>query len=445
MLCQEIIRIKREGGQLSSEQIALFVQGLVKETVSEAQAAALAMAICCRGLTLEEGVALTRSMWTSGASLSWPLLHGPLLDKHSTGGVGDTVSLILAPLLASCGAYVPMIAGRGLGHTGGTIDKLEAIPGYNAHPCLLNFQKIVCEIGCGIMGQTDLLAPADKRWYAVRDVTGTVESTDLMTASILSKKCAAGLETLILDVKIGTGAFMTTLEEGRSLAAVLIHTAHHLGLETFALLTDMSTPLSSAAGNAVEVFHAVACLKDPSHDPRLMELTRILAQEALCAGFKTTPSEAEEKIETALTSGAAAECFAKMVAAFGGDSTLVEFPTRCLPQAPYLKDIEAEEEGFVAGVDLRTIGLCLIEMGAGRSSRNRMLDPAVGVTHLARPGQKVAPRGLPLARLHARSPEQAAHAARQIRKAFRIDPDFKEEGVPLILGKFSKILDKLLA
>src|SRR5215208_1553291 len=256
MLPQEIIRRKRDGGALEPELIEAFIEGLTSGRVSEGQAAAFAMAVFFRGLTVDERVALTRAMTRSGAVLFWDL-PGPVLDKHSTGGIGDAVSLALAPAVAACGGFVPMISGRGLGHTGGTLDKLDAIPGYRSQPDLDAFRRVVREAGCAIIGQTDDLAPADRRLYAIRDVTATVESLDLITASILSKKLAAGLQGLVMDVKFGSGAFMSDIGNARALAESLVHVAGGAGLPTTALLTDMNQPLASVAGNAIEVAYAL--------------------------------------------------------------------------------------------------------------------------------------------------------------------------------------------
>jgi len=260
MLPQEVIAAKRDGTALTPEQIRFMIEGLTDETISEGQVAAFAMAVCLRGMDTAERVALTEAMRDSGDVLVWNL-PGPVVDKHSTGGVGDNVSLMLAPALAACGAYVPMISGRGLGHTGGTLDKLDAIPGYATRPDLDTLRRVVADIGCAIVGQTADIAPADRRLYAIRDVTGTVESVDLITASILSKKLAAGLEALVLDVKTGTGAFMATPEHARALARALVEVAQGAGCATRALITDMNEPLASAAGNALEVANAVRLLR----------------------------------------------------------------------------------------------------------------------------------------------------------------------------------------
>ena len=283
MLPQEIIRAKRDGETLSAGEIGDFIAALTSGAVTEGQAAAFAMAIYFRGMSLDERVALTRAMTRSGASLDWrdANLPGPILDKHSTGGVGDNVSLMLAPMLAACGAYVPMISGRGLGHTGGTLDKLDSIPGYDSQPDLALFKRVVKEAGCAIIGQTADLAPADRRLYAIRDVTATVESVALITASILSKKLAAGLQGLVMDVKTGSGAFMATLDGARELATSIATVANDAGLPTVSLITDMNEPLASAAGNAVEIRNAVDYLTGARRDERLDRVTMALGAELL--------------------------------------------------------------------------------------------------------------------------------------------------------------------
>ena len=331
-LPQEIIRTKRDGGALSDAEIAEFIAGLVSGAVTEGQAAALAMAIFLRGMSADECVYLTRAMLRSGDKLDWSgeRLPGPVLDKHSTGGVGDNVSLMLAPMLAACGGFVPMISGRGLGHSGGTLDKLDSIPGYVSQPDNALFRKTVREIGCAIIGQTDNLAPADKRLYAIRDVTATVESIPLITASILSKKLAAGLDGLVMDVKCGSGAFMSDLAGARALAKSLVHVAIGAGLPTVGLITDMNEPLASAAGNAVEVLNAVEFLRGDKRDPRLLEVTVALGAELLVLkGLAVDVASARAALEASLVSGAAAERVERMVAALKGPA---KFLSRMSPR-----------------------------------------------------------------------------------------------------------------
>ena len=341
-LPQEVIIKKRNGEALASADIAAFIAGFAGGTVSHAQAAAFAMAVYFRDMTMPERVALTTAMRDSGTVLDWSDLDGPVADKHSTGGVGDNVSLMLAPILAAIGIYVPMISGRGLGHTGGTLDKFDAIPGYTTSPGNALFRKVVKEAGCAIIGQTADLAPADKTLYAIRDVTGTVESISLITASILSKKLAAGLGALILDVKTGSGAFMPTLEKSRDLANSLVEVANGAGLKTGALITDMNEPLATAAGNGLEVRNAVDFLTGKHQDPRLKEVTLALCAEvAAMTGVAPSVAEARRLVEDALDSGRATERFGKMVAALGGPADFVENMDSHLAPAPVIRDVFA--------------------------------------------------------------------------------------------------------
>jgi thymidine phosphorylase len=424
VLPQEVIRTKREGGALSREEIAAFVAGLVDGSFSEAQVAALAMAIFFRGMSVDERVALTLAMRDSGEVLDWSGegLHGPVLDKHSTGGVGDTVSLMLAPVLAAMGAYVPMISGRGLGHTGGTLDKLDAIPGYVSQPDTALFRRAVREVGCAIIGQTGTLAPADKRFYAIRDVTGTVESLDLITASILSKKLAAGLDALVLDVKTGSGAFMARQAEARTLAQSLVAVANGAGLRTSALITDMDEPLGPAAGNALEVREAVDYLTGRRVDLRLHTVTRALAIEmARIGGLFEDADVAGAAFDGALRAGAAAERFAKMVAMLGGPGDLLESPDRHLPSAPMLRPVLPMKVGRVAKIDTRALGLVVIGLGGGRRATEDAIDPAVGLSDIIRVGEE-ADAERPLAVIHARDEDGWAQAARAVRAAISLVP-----------------------
>ena len=325
-LPQEIIRKKRDGFVLTDSEIQFFVQGITQNTITEGQIAALAMAVFFQGMTMPERIALTCAMRDSGSVLDWHELElpGPVLDKHSTGGVGDVVSLMLGPMVAACGGYVPMISGRGLGHTGGTLDKFDAIPGYQTSPLNAIFKKVVKEVGVAIIGQTSDLAPADKRFYATRDVTATVESIPLITASILSKKLAAGLEALVMDVKVGSGAFMPTYEQSEELAKSIVAVANGAGCRTTALLTDMNQVLASSAGNAVEVREAVRYLTGAYRHPRLHEVTMALCTEMLLSGgLAANEQEARTKLQQVLDNGKAAETFARMVAALGGPADFV--------------------------------------------------------------------------------------------------------------------------
>ena len=419
MLPQEIIRAKRDGKVLAAADIAEFIAGLTSGAVSEGQAAAFAMAVYFKGMNTAERVALTTAMRDSGTVLSWDL-PGPVLDKHSTGGVGDTVSLMLAPLVAACGGYVPMISGRGLGHTGGTYDKMESIPGYVADPTMAKFRSVVNKVGCAIIGQTADLAPADKRLYAIRDVTATVESIGLITASILSKKLAAGLQGLAMDVKCGNGAFMPTLPKARELAQSIANVATGAGLPTTALVTDMDRPLADAAGNAVEVVYAIEYLTGARREPRMHEVTLALATEMLLLGkLARTPKAARQKLQAALDSGAAAEIFGRMVAALGGPKKLIDDPWQHLQIAPLTVAIHPEREGTVHGVDTRAIGMVVVALGGGRTRPSDPVDHAVGLTWLAGLGEAVGP-DRPLALVHARTQAQVDQATALVRAAYRL-------------------------
>ncbi|MDK9698113.1 MAG: thymidine phosphorylase [Siculibacillus sp.] len=419
MLPQEIIRRKRDGGRVSDEEIAFLVRGMTDGSVGEGQIAAFAMAVFFRGMELSERVALTRAMRDSGTVLAWDL-PGPALDKHSSGGVGDDLSLMLAPMVAACGGYVPMISGRGLGHTGGTLDKLDAVPGYLTRPDNDLFRRVVREVGCAIIGQTDDLAPADKRFYAIRDVTGTVESLDLITASILSKKLAAGLDGLVLDVKWGSGAFMATLAEARALAESLVAVANGAGLPTRALVTDMNEPLAPAAGNAVEVAHAIDFLTRRRRDPRVEAITVALGAEMLTiGGLAGSLDEARGKLGAALDDGRAAEVFGRMVAALGGPKDLLERPSAHLAAAPVVRPIQAPTAGIVTAIDTRAVGLAVVELGGGRARASDAIDPTVGFVDLAGIGARVDER-TPLGVVHAADTAAAARAAERLVAAYRI-------------------------
>ncbi|WP_150525216.1 thymidine phosphorylase [Roseibium sediminis] len=420
MLPQEIVRKKRDGQTLTPEEIAFFVRGLADETITEGQVAAFAMAVFFKGLTVEERVGLTLGMRDSGDVLDWSDVDAPVLDKHSTGGVGDNVSLMLAPALAACGAAVPMISGRGLGHTGGTLDKFDSIPGYKTQPDNTLFKKVVKEVGCAIIGQTGNLAPADKRFYGIRDVTATVESIDLITASILSKKLAAGLEGLVLDVKWGTGAFMAKLEDARALAQSLVLVANGAGLKTTAILTDMNEPLASAAGNAIEVQNAVDFLKGTAIDSRLWDVTVAQGGELLATGgLAENGADGEAKMRDAFESGKAAEIFAKMVTALGGPADFMEKSELYLAKAPIEAPIYADMDGIVTGVDARQVGLAVVALGGGRTFAAQKIDPAVGLTNLAGLGNSVD-SDAPLAIVHAQTQDQVEEASRMVRAAYRI-------------------------
>jgi thymidine phosphorylase len=410
MLPQEIIRKKRDGGVLSSAEINFMVEGLTDGTVTEGQVAALAMAVFFRGMTMQERVALTCAMRDSGRVLDWRDMPGPVLDKHSTGGVGDTVSLMLAPAVAACGGYVPMISGRGLGHTGGTLDKLDAIPGYISQPDEALFRKVTRSVGCAIIGQTADLAPADKRFYGIRDVTATVESIALITASILSKKLAAGLQGLVMDVKFGNGAFMPTFESAHELAHSLATVATGAGLPTTALLTNMESPLASAAGNALEVSYAIDYLTGKNREPRLHEVNVALGANMLLLGkLATSLSDATQKMENAISSGKAAEKFQQMVSALGGPSDLMEKPSKHFAKAPFESTVPSVSEGTITGVDTRALGVAVVALGGGRMRAADAIDPAVGLQNLRALGDSVQV-GQSLGVVHART-EAGLHSA----------------------------------
>ncbi|MCY0092945.1 thymidine phosphorylase [Hoeflea ulvae] len=420
MLPQEIIRTKRDGNELDPADIASFVRGLTDGSVSEGQVAALAMAIFFQGMSRAEAVALTLSMRDSGEVLSWPELDRPVVDKHSTGGVGDNVSLMLAPIAAACGLAVPMISGRGLGHTGGTLDKMESIPGYTAMPDNALFRKVVGSVGCAIIGQTGNLAPADKRFYGIRDVTATVESVPLITASILSKKLAAGLGALVLDVKCGNGAFMDNPERAQELARSLVEVAIGAGMPTSALVTDMNQPLASAAGNAVEVINAADFLTGKARDSRLQEVTLALAAEMLVSGgLAANSDEAFVRALSALEDGSAADHFNRMVAALGGPLDFLADPEKHLQKAPLVAVCTAQREGYVTGYDTRGIGLCVVTLGGGRTRPSDPVDHAVGLTGLLPIGTRVE-KDTPIAMVHARTEDQVTMVRAQLRGAVQI-------------------------
>jgi thymidine phosphorylase len=433
MLAQEIIRTKRQGRALSPEQIDAFVKGLTDESWSEGQVAALAMAIFLNGMGRDEAVALTLAMRDSGRVMHWEGLNGPVVDKHSTGGVGDKISLMLAPLVAACGGYVPMIAGRGLGHTGGTVDKLESIPGYQTRPEAERFDKAVRQIGCAIIGQTADLAPADKRFYATRDVTATVESVPLITASILSKKLSAGLQGLVMDVKVGSGAFADTPAMARELAESIVAVGNGAGMKTRALITDMNQVLGLNAGNALEVREAIAYLRGEDVEPRQHEITLALAaQMLLLGGLADTEAEARAKLQAALDGGHAAERFAQMVAALGGPTDLLHHPERHLPHAPVQRPVPALGDGYLVAQDTRAIGLAIIELGGGRRVAADRIDVRVGFSAIRPLGRGVC-EGEPLAMVHAANEADAARAIAAYQAAVRLAPDAQPDA-PLIAG-----------
>ncbi len=415
MEAREIIAGLRRGALPDAEALRGFAAGLADGSVSDAQAGAFAMAVCLRGLGEEGRVALTRGMRDSGDRLRWDL-PGPVLDKHSTGGVGDCVSLLLAPALAACGVYVPMISGRGLGHTGGTLDKLEAVPGVATQVDEARLRSITVEVGCAIVGATARIAPADRRLYAIRDVTGTVESIDLISASILSKQLAAGLEGLVLDVKVGSGAFMKSDADARALAEALVTTANGAGCPTAAFLTDMDQPLAPSLGNATEMAVIMELLSgNRLAAPRLHDLTVALGGRLLALAG-TAEGEGEEKINAAISGGAAMERFARMVHSLGGPPDMdVDWRTH-LPTAPVTRDVRADDAGHVAAIDGEALGNVVVGLGGGRRVETDRIDPAVGLSQVLRLGARAAP-GDTLAVIHARDDAAADAAERAVRKA----------------------------
>jgi len=421
-LPQEIVRKKRDGQALSKVDIVSFVRGIGEGSVTEGQIAAFAMAVYFNDMRVDERVALTLAQRDSGQVLQWRSfdLPGPVLDKHSTGGVGDLTSLLLGPMVAACGGFVPMISGRGLGHTGGTLDKLASIPGYNVAPDTGTFQRIVRDTGVAIIGQTAQLAPADQRIYAIRDVTATVESVAMITASILSKKLAAGLEGLTMDIKVGSGAFMPTYEKSVELARSIVDVGNGAGLKTTAVLTDMNQPLARCAGNALEIQCAIDYLTGRVRPVRLHDVTLALAAQMLVlGGLAHNLVQAGVQLNAVLDSGAAAERFARMVSALGGPSDLLDAPGRHLGHAPVVLPVAAPQAGFVAHIDCRALGLAVVGLGGGRRRPEDKIDCQVGLTELVELGQHVD-AGQPLAVVHARDLEAAQSAASEIQAAYSL-------------------------
>jgi pyrimidine-nucleoside phosphorylase/thymidine phosphorylase len=407
MVPQWMIEKKRDGGALSADEIGAFVAGYTAGDIPDYQMAALAMAIFFRGMTPGETAALTDAMMRSGDTLSFAGWPRPTADKHSTGGIGDKISLILGPLAASAGLAVPMISGRSLGLTGGTLDKLEAIPGFNTRLSPDAFRTALARAGCAIIGQTDRLAPADRKLYALRDVTGTVPSIPLITASILSKKLAEGAASLVLDVKCGRGAFMRTPEQARALADSLLRAGRALGRNMAALITDMEQPLGRTAGNALEVREAVEVLRGGGPaDVRSLTLA-LTVRMCLLAGVATDAAAAERDLAARLDDGRALAAFRDMVAAQGGDCRVADDPGAVLPAAATMESLPAPTDGWVASVDAEIIGRVVLQLGAGRRRSDDAIDPAAGVDRLVQCGDRVR-RGEPLMRLQAATPDLIA-------------------------------------
>ncbi|OCQ50848.1 Thymidine phosphorylase [Photorhabdus australis subsp. thailandensis] len=439
LLAQEIIRKKRDGCALNEEEIRFFIHGICEDTVSEGQIAALAMSIYFHDMTMEERVALTLAMRDSGTVLNWKNLplNGPIVDKHSTGGVGDVTSLMLGPMVAACGGYVPMISGRGLGHTGGTLDKLEAIPGFDIFPDDERFRRIIQDVGVAIIGQTHSLAPADKRFYATRDITATVDSIPLITASILGKKLAEGLDALVMDVKVGSGAFMPTYEKSEQLAESIVSVANGAGCKATALLTDMNQVLASSAGNALEVREAVRFLTGEYRNPRLLEVTMALCVEMLVSGNLVTDREdARNKLQSVLDNGKAAEIFGHMVAAQQGPTDFVERYDRYLPTASFSKPVLAEQHGFITDMNTRTLGMSVVSLGGGRRKAADLIDYSVGLSNIVALGSEVS-ADTPLAIIHANNESQWQEAAEAVRKAIVLGSEAKP-ATPMVYRQISE-------
>jgi len=437
MLPQEIIRKKRDGQRLSTEEIDHVVRGITDGSLSEGQVAAFAMAVFFRDMSLEEQVALTQAVARSGMTLDWSDLHlpGPVIDKHSSGGVGDKVSLMLAPIVAACGGFVPMISGRGLGHTGGTLDKLDSITGYDTEPDVETFRKVVREVGCAIIGQTDDLAPADRRLYGVRDVTATVESIPLIVSSILGKKIAAGLAGLVMDVKCGSGAFCNSEPMARDLAQSIVTVANRAGLPTVALVTDMDRVLGRNVGNALEVDETIAYLKGKGmRDRRLHEVVMALAGEMLALGGLAPDVVAgRSRAEAVLNDGRATETFARMIRALSGPGDFVDRPDRYLARAPVVKPCLAEHGGFVVGMEARQVGLAVVTLGGGRQHADDAVDPSVGITDVIDIGSPIH-AGEELCLVHAATEADADAAIAALHSAIRIGETSPPER-PVVIGR----------
>ena len=421
-LPQETIRIKRDGGALDAVALGRIARGIADGSLGDAQVGAFAMAVHYRGMTPAECAAFTLAMRDTGEVFDWRRESppGPVLDKHSTGGVGDLVSLALGPMLAACGAWVPMIVGRGLAHTGGTLDKLESIPGYQSRPPPERVRKAMHDAGVAIVGAGDRIAPADRRLYAIRDVTATVDCLPLIVASILSKKLAAGLEALVLDIKYGNGAVLPEPERGRELARAMTETAAAAGLPMRALLTDMSEPLARSAGNALEVQEAIAMLRGETSDPRLLEVTLALGAEVMVLGKLAKDAKAARSaLARSITSGGAAERFARMVVSLGGPANLVEKPDTHLARARRISDVPAPRSGVVTSIDTRAIGFAVVALGGGRTGAEQKIDPAVGFDRLLPVGAHVE-KGQPLARVHAANEWSATTATASVVEAYTI-------------------------
>ena len=421
MIPQEIIRKKRDGNSLNKEEINLFVDGLTNKSFSDEQIAAMSMAIFSNGMTAEETVWLTHAMKNSGDTLEWSnIVDSDLVcDKHSTGGVGDKTSILLAPILAACDLFVPMISGRGLGHTGGTLDKFDSIPGYNTQPEIDTFKKTVKEIGCAIIGQTSNLAPADKKLYSIRDIVGTVESLPLITSSILSKKIASGIKSLVLDVKVGNGSFNSTMEVSNELAKSLVNVAKGAGLKCEAIITDMNQVLGRSAGHTLEVIECIDYLTTSNKNKRLEVIVNSLAASILMMVYEISEEEALNRINEVILSGKAAERFEKMITALGGPSSFlktykIDIKNNCLKE-----DIFINKQGFIKEIKTRELGLLLIELGGGRKQTSDQINYDVGYDNVLGVGDQVD-TSTPILNLYSNRNQDCDEIKEKIKECFII-------------------------
>lgn len=438
-LPQEIIRKKRDNKKLTKEEINWLVENITNNTISDAQISAFAMAVIFNKLSKEELINLTLAMRDSGEVMNWSYLNGPVVDKHSTGGVGDLTSLMLAPMLAALGVFVPMIAGRGLGHTGGTLDKLDSIPGYNTTPDIETFKRVVSNIGCAIIGQTTNLAPCDKRIYAVRDTTATTESLELITSSILSKKLAAGLQTLVMDIKTGNGAFLTNFDESVALAENIVNIGNGAGCNTMAIITDMNQPLASNAGNALEVIEVIKYLQGDFSNSRLHNVTLTLASAMLqAAKVASSEEEANKKLLNVLSNGKALEIFAKMISELGGPIDFVENYNNYLVKSKIIKPLYAPNEGIVSAIDTKMVGLAVVSLGGGRTKVTDNINYEVGLSNIASIGEEVN-KDRPLAIIHAKDDNSFNIAANALLNAINIAPIGSKVDLPKTIYKQIKV------
>ncbi|MBN2049532.1 MAG: pyrimidine-nucleoside phosphorylase [Spirochaetales bacterium] len=426
----DIILKKRNGGELSAEEIDFFIKGYVSGELPDYQIAALLMAVWFRGMNTRETTDLTLAMTRSGDLVDLSAIHGIKVDKHSTGGVADTTTLVLAPLVAACGGRVAKMSGRGLGHTGGTLDKLESIPGFSVDQPMERFREIVNRVGLSVIGQTANLVPADKMLYSLRDVTGTVDNLSLIAGSIMSKKLAAGSDAIVLDVKTGSGAFMRERKDAEALARAMVDIGNGAGKKTVALVTDMNQPLGNAVGNALEVREALEILKG-EHPGDLKEVALALASWMLIlSGLAADETEARQALEEALSSGEGLKRFRALVEAQGGDGRVVDNPAGILPKARRVIPVKASADGYVSSMENAEIGMSALLLGAGRQSKTDVIDPAVGIWMKRRLGDRVKP-GDVLAEFHVNDEKNLQEAMQRFTTAVKITPKTPEKN-PLI-------------